>query len=96
MLVACTCISTWTAVAGVERAVASCTPVGAVWETFDASNSGLPGDYVNVIAFGSDGSEWFGTYFGNGVGRLLNGQWDVFNGSNTPMQGSDRIPGSDH
>ncbi|NLF00135.1 MAG: hypothetical protein GX601_04070, partial [Anaerolineales bacterium] len=56
---------------------------GSRWASFDSSNSGLPSDGVNSIAFDGHGGTWFATEWG--AARFDGTVWTVYDKYNSPL-----------
>ena len=57
---------------------------GLSWEVLDFTNSGLPHEWTNRIAFEEDGAAWIGT-FADGVARFDGTTWEVFDVVNSDL-----------
>jgi len=61
------------------------------WSNYNTSNSGLPHDRVNSVAFDTIGNRWFATDGGLSV-WYANGVWETFNSSNSPLPNNYIVP----
>jgi len=59
----------------------------SAWTVFDASNSGLPFDAVNCIAFESGGLKWIGTE--GGLAAFDDTAWTVYTKANSGLPGNE-------
>ena len=96
-LVDSTCVAS--VVASVTAAAAFLLPTAAcaqtaLWTVYDTSNSGLPYNGVNALAFDAEGTVWigtgnWGTYEGGGLARFDGDHWRVYDTVNSELPHND-------
>jgi len=56
---------------------------GTNWTVYNASNSGLPSNWVNAVAIDGSGNQWIGTW--SGLAKFDGANWTVYNKANSGL-----------